>query len=178
MIQASQAVFAPALTISALSAAQLDLVKEHFDRLDSDSLSARFGMTVTRPFLDGYAQRLAAQHSILIGAFHGLQLLGLAELHGICQADAKAVRATDLELAMTVEKHCQSMGIGTMLAKRAIAMAAAWKADQVHACFEQRNLRMRRIASRLRMTLQAESHFLIASLAVSAMGPAHMHQVH
>jgi predicted GNAT superfamily acetyltransferase len=148
-----------------ISPVQVDLIRRHLEELDDDSLSARFGMSVTRRFIDDYARRLSDEGSITIGAFQRDRLIGVAELHALRPVGCG--RTVDMELAMTVEASCQGEGVGTTLALRAVQAAASMKADQLHACFIPRNHRMRRIASRLDMTFSADGSFVIASLAVA-----------
>jgi RimJ/RimL family protein N-acetyltransferase len=164
----------PHVELAEIPARKHALVLSHFGRLDEDSLSARFGMRVTQQFLHDYARRLSEEHSLVIGAFEHGRLIGVVELHVLRGVGEAHASAKELELALTVERSFQSMGIGTMLAVRALQAAAAMNADQIHACFEQRNQRMRRIARRLRMRFLPDNNFLIASLAVGTAGSCHM----
>lgn len=90
----------------------------HFNRLDPKSRRMRFMGGTSETFVRDYAAHLLSGHCLVLGAFPGGQLRGVAELHPL-----PGTWPPCAEAAFSVEPGWQSEGIGEALFNRLIAAA-------------------------------------------------------
>ena len=110
------------------------LVREHFERLDVDSLRSRFGTPVKPRFVRAYAAQILDRPGHVYGAFVGTSLRGVGELRPI---DGHANGAH--EAAFTVEKAFQNHHIGAALVSRLKLVAQNRGIHELHLWCEREN---------------------------------------
>jgi GNAT superfamily N-acetyltransferase len=121
----------------------LPALRNHFDRLDAESLYCRFGMVVSRSFLDQYVEE---------GANRGATIF-VTEIEGTIRAigELRSLPVSgraDAEAAFTVERPFRDRGVGARLMAELIEEARRQKICNVFVCFHCQNKRMRRIAEK------------------------------
>lgn len=121
-----------------------DAFCEHLLRLDQPSLQARFGNFVAPAFLAGYASRVDAANTLLIGCYPDGELRGVAELRSF-----EPRWADECEAAFSVEPAWQGRGIGTALMARSASEAHRLGVERIHVICDELNQRMKRMVSRV-----------------------------
>jgi GNAT superfamily N-acetyltransferase len=102
--------------IRPLGRADLPEVRAHLLSLDAAGRACRFRGAVSAEAVSAYADRLDPERALLLGAFSGGRLLGLAELHPV-GTDGAA------EGALSVLPAARGAGLGGRLLTEALAWA-------------------------------------------------------
>ena len=100
---------------------ELPLLRDHLLRLDSDSRHDRFNGILDDSFIERYAEKCAADGTIIVAYMESGVVRGAAELHPPDQSEDGLP-----EVAFSVEKCVRRQGIGSILFKRIIS-EAKWK---------------------------------------------------
>jgi RimJ/RimL family protein N-acetyltransferase len=112
------------IPVHELSAKHIDLLKQHFDRLDNAAIHLRFGNTLSHEARCAYVDQISFQRDAVFGVFaDDLTLLGVAHL--------ACVNATG-ELGLSVLTPHQNCGIGSALLARAATHARNTQVSQLY----------------------------------------------
>lgn len=137
-----------AVTIRRLWPADRRDLREHLLRLDPISRGARFGGHVGDAFLWRYADAVDWTADVVVGAWCGVTLRGIAEV--------RRTRLSAGEVALSVEPGFQNRGIGTKLFGRAaLAARNSWVTELILFC-RSHNSRTMHIASRYSADLRCD----------------------
>jgi GNAT superfamily N-acetyltransferase len=100
---------------------ELPLLRDHLLRLDPESRHDRFNGFLDDSFIERYAERCAADGTIVVAYMENGAVRGAAELHPPEQSD-------DLvpEIAFSVEACVRRQGVGSLLFRRLLA-EARWR---------------------------------------------------
>lgn len=124
-------------------------ITKHLLRLDSEVRRLRFGTATNDSFIHTYADSLLGGESVVFGAFPGGHLRAIGELRGLRQ-----FWPSNAEIALSVEPDWQGRGIGSMLFSRLVMAAQNRGVKSLHVLFLHENERMRRIASRHKLSFE------------------------
>jgi GNAT superfamily N-acetyltransferase len=108
----------PPGTIRQLRPSDLPRFRDHLLRLDPENRRDRFNGAADDNFLSVYAERCFAEGATVIGYVDGDRVFGAAELH-----ERPDLPEPTGEIAFSVERECQHMGIGRRLFERLIGNA-------------------------------------------------------
>jgi GNAT superfamily N-acetyltransferase len=108
----------PPGTIRQLRPSDLPRFRDHLLRLDSESRRDRFNGVADDNYVASYAERCFAQGTTVIGYVEGDKVMGAAELH-----ERPELPEPTGEIAFSVERELQHMGIGRRLFERLIGNA-------------------------------------------------------
>ncbi len=108
----------PPGTIRQLRPSDLPRFRDHLLRLDSESRRDRFNGVADDGFVASYAARCFAEGTTVIGYVESDKVLGAAELH-----ERPELPEPTGEIAFSVERELQYMGIGRRLFERLIGNA-------------------------------------------------------
>lgn len=133
----------PRITYRKLWAHELDLLQDHFLRLDDVTRRMRFSHGVSDTFLRNYAGTALSLNSVIHGCFVSNTLRGVAELRGLF-----GPLPLEAETAFSVETPWQETGIGTALMDKVILSARNRGISTLHMICLSENARMMRIAKR------------------------------
>jgi GNAT superfamily N-acetyltransferase len=126
-----------------LLASERSVYRAHLLRLDAADRYSRFGGTATDETITNHCRHIDWRRTIIIGAFVHNRLCGVAE---ICTDSL--LWPDNAEVALSVERHCQAMGVGAALLRRALTIASNRGVRTVHMICLAENRRMRRLAQR------------------------------
>ncbi len=118
-------------------------VESHFNSLDVDALTSRFGTPVDLSFVQSYLSEIFDNASLVFGAFPDSCLRGVGELRTLPGHQAHVAEA-----AFTVETEWQDRGIGDALLSRIITAARNRGIREVHMLCLATNQKMRRLAAK------------------------------
>ncbi|WP_207458310.1 GNAT family N-acetyltransferase [Azospirillum sp. SYSU D00513] len=127
--------------IRKLLPAELALYRAHLLRLDKADRYARFTGTTSDTTIVRHCDGIDWSRTLLIGAFIGGELRGVVEL-----CSDRMLWPADTELAISVEKPFQEMGLGSALVRRALTIARNRFAKRLHLYCLAENRRMRALA--------------------------------
>jgi GNAT superfamily N-acetyltransferase len=130
-------------TIRKLWISELPLYREHLLRLDPESRRNRFGGAVSDQYIRGHAERSTMADAVMHGFFADGVLRGVAEL--------RLLPAHEAEVALSIEKHWQSHGVGTALLDRTVLAARNRGIKLLHMTCLAGNLRMQQLARKFRV---------------------------
>ncbi|MGF7158481.1 GNAT superfamily N-acetyltransferase [Rhodoligotrophos appendicifer] len=137
----------------------LEILLDHYKRLDRDARHLRFGGFVPDSFIDGYARQALRLSGTVIGCFIDGKLRGAGELQPI--VDTWPIEA---EAAFTVEQPFRGKGIGSELMRRLILTAQNRSIKTIYTICAQENMRMRRLAQKYKAELKIEHSEVAATL--------------
>lgn len=123
-------------------------IYDHLLRLETGDMRLRFGGALLKPIaIARYVESIDWARSVTIGSFENERLRGVAQLALPNPARPWLPQAVDAaELALSVERDLQNMGIGTQLLTRALLSARNRQAKRVFMFCLPENSRMRRVA--------------------------------
>lgn len=136
---------APRLSWRKLMPMEFGLYEAHLLRLSNADRTARFDTPMTDAAIVRYASRLKWPQTRIIGCFVDGVLRGAAEVQTFAHAEA----ALDAELALSVEREFQGLGIGEGVVRRGLLMARNRWIKRVVMLSSHNNRRLHRIAHRL-----------------------------
>lgn len=126
-------------------------ILRHFRRLDPATRRLRFGVSVSRQFLQGYVEDILSIDSIVYGAFVDGSLRGVGELRVLL--GRWPPRA---EVALSVEAAFQEEGIGDALFARLVASAQNRGVRTLYMMCLRENIRMQHLARKHEAYLKYE----------------------
>jgi GNAT superfamily N-acetyltransferase len=97
---------------------ELPLLRDHLLRLDSESRRDRFNGFLDDSFIERYAEKCAADGTIIVAYMENGMVRGAAELHPSDSSDDSLP-----EVAFSVEPCVRRRGVGSVLFKRVISEA-------------------------------------------------------
>jgi GNAT superfamily N-acetyltransferase len=100
---------------------ELPLLRDHLLRLDSESRRDRFNGFLDDSFIERYAEKCAADGTIIVAYMENGMVRGAAELHPADSSDDSLP-----EVAFSVEPCVRRRGVGSVLFKRVIS-EARWR---------------------------------------------------
>ncbi|MES0825215.1 GNAT family N-acetyltransferase [Ruegeria sp. SCP11] len=115
----------------------------HFNSLDSEALTSRFGASISTACIQSYLSGIFDNAALVFGAFPDSCLRGVGELRILPDN-----RAHVAEAAFTVETEWQDRGIGDALLSRIITAARNRGIREVHMLCLATNQKMRRLAAK------------------------------
>jgi len=118
-------------------------IESHFNSLDREALTSRFGAPVSATFVQTYLSGLFDQPALVFGAFPDSCLRGVGELRFL-QGNQNHLA----EAAFTVETVWQDRGIGDALLSRIITAARNRGIQEIHMLCLATNQKMRRLAAK------------------------------
>ncbi|MGE0733920.1 MAG: GNAT family N-acetyltransferase [Alphaproteobacteria bacterium] len=123
-------------------------IYDHLLRLHADDMRLRFGGVMLKPIaVARYVESIDWPRSVAIGCWENERLRGVAQLALPNPARPWSAAATDAaELALSVERDLQNIGIGTQLLTRALLSARNHMVKRVFMFCIPENARMRRVA--------------------------------
>lgn len=135
-----------------------DQHRAHLLRLGPEDRRLRFCRPASDDDIHRYCTRIDRMHTTLIGCVCDGTLRGVAEL-----VQSPGDTRPGAEIALSVERHHQCLGIGTQLLRRALLLAQNRFCDTVFLLSLRENRRLRRLAARFGAQITAsddtaESH--------------------
>ena len=124
-----------------LSPAEFALVKNHFIRLDRDSLYLRFGSSVSDELLVRHVDSLWNSETTIFGCCILGRIRAVAELRQF-----GSDRNRQGEAALTVERGYRDLGIENALMTAMIGEARRARLSEILLCFDVRDRQMRRLS--------------------------------
>jgi len=122
---------------------ELPLLRDHLLRLDSESRRDRFNGFLDDSFIERYAEKCAADGTIIVAYMENGVVRGAAELHPSDSSDDSLP-----EVAFSVEPCVRRRGVGSVLFKRVIS-EARWRGYRtLRVTTGARNHAMRALASK------------------------------
>ena len=134
----------------------------HLLRLDAESRRDRFNGSINDSFIDAYADRSFHDGTTVIGYLEGDEVLGAAELHE--RPDEFHPTA---EIAFSVERNRQHMGIGGKLFARLIAHAHALGYTRLRVTTHADNRAMKALARRFEAHLTFEAGEAVGTILLA-----------
>ena len=141
----------PQGTIRQLRPSDLPRFRDHLLRLDSESRRDRFNGVADDNCVASYAERCFAQGTTVIGYVEGDKVLGAAELH-----ERPELPEPTGEIAFSVERELQHMGIGRRLFERLIGNARGLGYTRLRVTTHPHNEAMKALARRFDAALSFE----------------------
>jgi GNAT superfamily N-acetyltransferase len=141
----------PPGTIRQLRPSDLPRFRDHLLRLDSESRRDRFNGVADDNYVASYAERCFAQGTTVIGYVEGDKVLGAAELH-----ERPELPEPTGEIAFSVERELQHMGIGRRLFERLIGNASGLGYTKLRVTTHPHNESMKALARRFDAALSFE----------------------
>ncbi len=138
-------------TIRKLWPTETDKFRDHLLRLDKDSRRMRFAHSVSDPFIEDYASRMAEFGSVVYGYLAEGRVRAAAELRRLGDAWGE-----EAEAAFSVEKPYQDQGIGTELMGRVVRAARNRGIRRLYMSCLAENSRMQVIARKHEAELRFE----------------------
>ena len=151
-------------TIRLLRHSELPQFRAHLLRLDADSRRDRFNGPTNDSFLASYAERSFHDGTIVIGYVENGEVLGAAELHERPD-DAEPTG----EIAFSVERHLQHIGLGALLFSRLIESARAFGYERLRVTTHPQNTAMKRLARRFNASLKFEDGETVGSIGLAPL---------
>lgn len=145
--------------IRSLWALDRDAIRGHFLRLDPETRKARFAGELSDEAVACYARDILRFDSVVLGAFVGGKLRGIAELRGFLGG-----WPTTAEAAFSVEQEWQNRGIGEALFDHILAAAQNRGVKTLSMICLRENVRMKQLAQKHDATLHHEPGTIEASL--------------
>ena len=131
------------LIVRKLRTNDCDLLARHLTRLDSYDRRCRFGAVISDDEIKRYCQRTVGKTSISIGAFRDGEIRASVELQPDAGNHPKVA-----ELAFSVAKDMQEMGLGSSLMRRALIVAQNIGIQKVVVVSMRENHKMKRLAQK------------------------------
>ena len=131
------------LIVRKLRSDDRDLLAKHLMRLDSYDRRCRFGAVISDDEIKRYCQRTVGKTSISIGAFRDGEIRASVELQPDAGNHPKVA-----ELAFSVAKDMQEMGLGSSLMRRALIVAQNIGIQKVVVVSMRENHKMKRLAQK------------------------------
>ncbi|MEI7606664.1 MAG: GNAT family N-acetyltransferase [Rhodospirillaceae bacterium] len=131
------------LIVRKLRSDDRDFLARHLMRLDSYDRRCRFGAVISDDEIIRYCQRTVGKTSISIGVFRDGEIRASVEL----QPDA-CDHPKVAELAFSVAKDLQEMGLGSSLMRRALIVAQNIGIEKVVVVSMRENHKMKRLAQK------------------------------
>ncbi len=147
------------ITIRQLQPSERGHFRNHLIRLDRLSRAERFNGACSDEFLNRYADRCFDDGAVIIGALHGENVLGAAELHEY----PDHIIPTG-EIALSVEAEFQRHGYGGSLFRRAISHARALGYRQLRITTQSQNSAMKNLARNFSAKLESEDGETIGTI--------------
>lgn len=141
----------PPGTIRQLRPSDLPRFRDHLLRLDPESRRDRFNGVADDIFMVSYAERCFAEGTTVIGYVQGDKVLGAAELH-----ERPELLEPTGEIAFSVERELQHMGIGRRLFERLIGNARGLGYTKLRVTTHPHNEAMKSLARRFDAALSFE----------------------
>jgi GNAT superfamily N-acetyltransferase len=151
--------------IRPLGRTDLPEIRAHLLSLDAAGRACRFRGAVSAEAVLAYADRLDPEHVLLLGAFLGGRLLGLAELHPV-GTDGTA------EGALSVLPAARGAGLGGRLLTEALAWAPSRGIRTLLLEGEAHNMALVRLLARHGARVQRGPDGIFARLPVPPLLPA------
>ncbi len=129
--------------IRKLLAGELELYRDHLRRLDPDSRRNRFAGTVSDEFLAAYVTTALRLGTIIHGYFVAGVMRAAAELRSLGPE-----LPGEAEVAFSVERPWQSLGVGSALLDRTLLVARNRGYRQLHMACVIENRRMQQLAAK------------------------------
>ncbi len=118
-------------------------IESHFNSLDIEALTSRFGAPVSAAYVQTYLSGMFDNAALIFGAFPDSCLRGVGELRVLPDSQTHVAEA-----AFTVESAWQDRGIGDALLSRIITAARNRGIREVHMLCLATNQKMRRLAEK------------------------------
>lgn len=115
------------VTYRKLLPTEFSLYAEHLLSLEMVDRYSRFSGTVSSETISRRIETLDWSRVVLIGAFDGNRLAGVAEL-----CTDRALWPGEAELALSVDRSLQGLGVGRQLTRRALTVARNRGISRVH----------------------------------------------
>lgn len=141
----------PPGTIRQLRPSDLPRFRDHLVRLDPESRRDRFNGVADDNFVTSYAERCFAEGTTVVGYVEGDKVLGAAELH-----ERPDLPEPTGEIAFSVERELQHMGIGRRLFERLIGNARGLGYTSLRVTTHPHNEAMKALARRFYAALSFE----------------------
>lgn len=143
----------PAILVRKLGPSDTALLRDHLLRLDPADRRLRFQGGVSDARIEEYAARIDWDAAVLLGAFVGGRLRGVAEL-----AIVRRGWPLEAEAAFSIESAFQNRGLGTALLRRLMLIARNRGIGRIHMICLAENRRMQRLARKCgcRLTFEAD----------------------
>jgi hypothetical protein len=141
----------PPGTIRQLRPSDLPRFRDHLLRLDPESRRDRFNGVADDNYVASYAERCFAQGTTVIGYVEGGKVLGAAELH-----ERPELPEPTGEIAFSVERELQRLGIGRGLFERLIGNARGLGYTKLRVTTHPCNEAMKALARRFDAALSFE----------------------
>ncbi len=145
-------------TVRRLWKADATAYADHLLRLDPASRRNRFGGAVADQFIRHHAERAFEMPNVIYGFIVAGVLRGVAELRPF---EPGADRA---EAAFSIERPCQSHGVGTELLERVLLAARNRGVKQLHITCLLENQRMQQLARKFTAELRHELDSVIGEV--------------
>lgn len=142
--------FPPGMTRQ-LRPSDLSRFRDHLLRLDPESRRDRFNGMTDDNYVASYAERCFAQGTTVIGYIEGDKVLGAAELH-----ERPELSEPTGEIAFSVERELQHMGIGRRLFERLVGNARGLGYTKLRVTTHPHNEAMKALARRFDAALSFE----------------------
>ena len=131
------------LIVRKLRSDDRDFLARHLMRLDSYDRRCRFGAVISDDEIIRYCQRTVGKTSISIGVFRDGEIRASVELQPDAGDHPKVA-----ELAFSVAKDLQEMGLGSSLMRRALIVAQNIGIQKVIIVSMRENHKMKRLAQK------------------------------
>jgi GNAT superfamily N-acetyltransferase len=150
-----------------LSQAELNLVQNHFIRLDRDTLYHRFGSSVSDELLVRHVDSMGNSDMTIFGCCILGRIRGVAELRQFGSGQNRQAEA-----ALTVEREYRDLGIEKAL--MAAMIDEAWRArlSEILVCFDVRDRHMRRLLEQFHASSRFEETDCFARIMIEDRGQA------
>ena len=144
--------------------AEASVIAGHLKRLPSEGRQTRFFHFVSDDAIDDYVGKIRWRGAVMVGAFVGGAMRGVAEVIG---------DLSGAEFAVTVEPAWQHQGIGSELAKRALVAARNESISDVQIRYLRSNKPIGRIARRFGQTFHVgdDADELVSDVHLDAPTP-------
>jgi GNAT superfamily N-acetyltransferase len=116
-------------------------VREHFLRLEKEDRRLRFFGQVGDAFIESYCSEILVTDYAVLGCFVDGELRAVGELHSEAHLWNRAA-----EVAITVERPFQNLGIGTEILRQLIRMARNRSIETLHLFCLLENTKMQKVA--------------------------------
>ena len=133
----------PPASLRQLRPGEMNLLREHLLRLDSESRCLRFRSPVNDGFIEAYVSSSRRSGAFVEGAFVDGVLRAAAEL-----CPLPGIGPLSAEAAFSVERRHQGHGLGDLLMKRLIVMALNRDVRLLYMVCLKENVRIRRLAAK------------------------------
>jgi hypothetical protein len=153
--------------IRKLSEAEFALVRNHFVRLDRDSIYHRFGSSVSDEWLARHVDSLRDADTTVFGCCILGRIRGVAELRHFGSG-----RSRQAEAALTVERGYRDLGIENALMRAMIDEARRARLSEILVYFDVRDRHMRSVSEQFQASRHFEETDCVARFTIEDCGQA------